>query len=892
MTLPNDLFSKLFDGQWLSDQAAAHGFDALLAHCDTLPNTVEIRLLRSALLKAAPRVADGDHLTNQLIGRLSLFLHYPAIAGLLDGLPAPETGWRLLNAGLTPAQPGLLRVLDGHTGPVVDVHELADGRFLSVAHKDYSRSGEYITLLWSPDGIMLRELPEPAVKNRMKQMPDGRFFSSNTDGELFQQHIDNPTIIPFVGHTGQVYKLIELVDGRLFTCAWENDTLPRLWYSDGTPSGVLIGHTDTVFGLLELRDGRLLTTSKDGTVRVWRANGDPIAVLHHPKAVREAKAPVHGMRRDWNSLSGVIETVGGKLVTWGGTTLAWWTPEGELLKVQEEHEYPLEYMKTLPNGCLVSWCGGSDICVWSPEGELRHRFTPPHTPVIEILPLSDNTLFVNPDRNSWVNYWLLSVVTMDGIGLGETYEQHENVAGMLELTDGRLLTWDGHRSNTTTLRLWTRNCKPLAVLDMHTKGIDGVRELADGRLLSWGFDGLICLWTPNVETMPLTTIRPFGAFLRPLSDGRLLSETILGNRWAQFWSADGVPLTAIECHVPIERLVLLKDGRFLGWTWDDDDAIYLWSGEGKSLAVMRGHHASIQDVLVLQDGRFLSWAMDNRPHERDNSLRLWSRYGAPLAILEGHTHPIKKVLQQDDGNLVSLSDTEVILWSSDGERLLVEPNDEPSPITIDPVTGKEKLDLVGYMVKQGFNVRDEKGEWQSLNKQKYKDEPWKINRIKLRSGRYIDNPRHTSRYSMTSQTLELWNADGTQQTLLAGHTKRVDGLFELRDGRILTWSSASRLRIDSEAAKQFELRIWSAEGMPLVAVSADDIRIIGMLELEDGRWLSWGSNRIHLWTSQGILCEQFTTDAYIPNLFLNAQGNFAYAVDDHGHVLVLAIPPA
>jgi WD40 repeat protein len=85
-------------------------------------------------------------------------------------------------------------------------------------------------------------------------------------------------------------------------------------------------------------------------------------------------------------------------------------------------------------------------------------------------------------------------------------------------------------------------------------------------------------------------------------------------------------------------------------------------------------------------------------------------------------------------------------------------------------------------------------------------------------------------------TLRLWSAQGEPLTALSGHTGTVYGALELADGRLLSWSDDNTLRL------------WSAAGEAVAVLSGHTSDVDGALELSDGRLLSWSDDgTLRLW---------------------------------------------
>ena len=86
-----------------------------------------------------------------------------------------------------------------------------------------------------------------------------------------------PLLQTFTGHTGAVWALALLPDGRALSAS--DDGTLRLWDLATGESRVLEGHTGTVSALAVLPDGRALSGSSDGTLRLWDLESGESRVL-------------------------------------------------------------------------------------------------------------------------------------------------------------------------------------------------------------------------------------------------------------------------------------------------------------------------------------------------------------------------------------------------------------------------------------------------------------------------------------------------------------------------------------------------------------------------------------------------------------------------------------
>ena len=95
-------------------------------------------------------------------------------------------------------------------------------------------------------------------------------------------------------------------------------------------------------------------------------------------------------------------------------------------------------------------------------------------------------------------------------------------------------------------------------------------------------------------------------------------------------------------------------------------------------------------------------------------------------------------------------------------------------------------------------------------------------------------------------TLRLWTVDGQPLQVLRGHT-HVTGALELRDGRLLSWAG-----VPIDAPGDSTLRLWAADGHPLQVLKGHTQWVLGALELRDGRLLSWSyDGTLRQWSADG-----------------------------------------
>jgi len=445
--------------------------------------------------------------------------------------------------------------------------------------------------------------------------------------------------------------------------------------------------------------------------------------------------------------------------------------------------------------------------------------------VIGMMELSDGRLL------SWSRDATLRLWGTDGSPESVLAGHTDPVTGALELHDGRLLSWSADSfSSDATLRLWGNDGAPESALAGYTESVRGALELRDGQLLSWSYDGTLRLWGADGAPESVLvghTNRVNGAL--ELGDGRLLSWSADGT--LRLWSVDGTPESVLSGHTEsVSSALELGDGRLLSWSYDR--TLRLWGADGAPETVLAGHTNFVNGALELGDGRLLSWSADD-------TLWLWGADGTPESVLAGHSSEVYGALELRDGRLLSWSwDDTPRLWGAVGASAPVLAGHtsavygalELSNGRLLSWSGDNNLRLWG---SDGAPETVLAGHTSLVN-----------GALELSDGRLLS---WAGSIGSNDNTLRLWDADGTPGSVLNGHTERVDGALELSDGRLLSWSYDGTLRL------------WGADGAPRSVLAGHSANVDGALELSDGRLLSWsgnlysdgGDNTLRLWGADG-----------------------------------------
>ena len=725
--------------------------------------------------------------------------------------------WLWLRRARRPKQPvtsPCVRTIEGQANPLV----LSDGTVLSWVDSETSWDKGELSH-WSPGDWTCLGSTSMRAPYYTRALGGGRFLAWTDDVNDFWLGSTEPVLrlTAVKGHDKDVRGVRELSDGWILS--WSKDGTLRLWAEDGRGClATLKGHTEEVSGALELVDGRLLSWSEDKTLRLWSQEaGTCLATLEgHAKEV-----------------TGAIELADGRLLSWSyDETLRLWSSDGcHCLGVLKGHEREVDGAVQLKDGRVLSWSWDATLRIWSLDDLACQAVLEGHTEwVTEILILSNGNILSWSDDETELRLWSVDEQECVAVLEGHT----EMVGGAIQLADGRILSWSW---DDPSIRLWSAETgEPDATLEGHTEGPNGAIQLADGQVVSWSTrDQTMRIWSVDGD-MDQASLEGHNHWVKSgtlLSSGCLLTWS--EDHTLRIWSMpDATCLATLAGHTDdVWGALELSDGRIASWA--DDDTVRIWSAStGASLVCLRAPTHIYDGVVELSNHRLLTWAYDAR-------MQLWAGdTGQLLASMEGHTGKINRARVLKDGRILSLSEDKTLrLWSQDtGECLAVLEGHEGS------VGGGREFENGRIVSWDHGEVSWDPGGWLFIwpSEEQPAFAAFKLKLdiddvLELQGGRiavwsHLYGGEHVIHIRSLTSTED--------KVTLRGHTGAVQGVVELRDGRLLSWSQDETLRL------------WSAEtGEHLACFHGHEIPIWDAVELADGQILSWSKYTLRLWSPAG-----------------------------------------
>lgn len=430
------------------------------------------------------------------------------------------------------------------------------------------------------------------------------------------------------------------------------------------------------------------------------------------------------------------------------------------------------------------------------------------------------------------------------------------VAGVTLLSDGRLFTCgtDGK------YRLSDQDGENAVILDLQADTLQG-RELTDGRLMCWTKKRIIFL-TPDGKVLKNIKVNDTFQDVFVLSTGSFFPLGGL-KKEPMLYSPEGDPLCRLSRdgnYTDVCGATELPNGRFV--TWIDCWAHHvIWNADGTFFDELKGHGLELYSLTPISNDRMLSVAADGRSlvFDLDGTelfeLKSAVRIVDAVELVDGRF----RVQNEDDEDGVN----NLIYYSPEGEHLKTIEAVDFNSTPILNLRNDRYLSLSDGWAKSAVIWE---GDCEVVAK--LEGHTHRIGgALKLRDGRIVTWSE--------DNTIRLWTKGGGLLGALHGHTSKVAQVFELdngellssgADGQLLTWDTQKaappREAHSKDISGLFQLdngsivtwsntegviRIWDKDGQHLQSKKAGDTHTMrGIMKLEDGRYISWGSGQHNL----------------------------------------------
>jgi hypothetical protein len=493
-------------------------------------------------------------------------------------------------------------------------------------------------------------------------------------------------------HSSFINGAIELSDGKILS--WSKDGSLIIWSATGEFICVLDGHSKDVLNAIELSDGKILSWSYDNTIRLWDKNGEQLATFAISNGSELNVTPLTSKHLLlWESffkktfhilqlpdgdfidfvghtkaIKGAIELSDSRILSWSyDETLRIWDLQGKELVILNKYTKRVCGAIELSDRRILSWSENGSLIMWSNVGEFIWAFDG-YSKIVNAIELSNKKILAYLKNGT--------LIVLNNVGkMTSVLEGHNSsVGGVIELSDGNIITWTKSYLETY-IKLWdVKNITKRTISDGHQDVITKVRMLNNEQIISASEDKTIRVWNKNgTEKVILNHNKPYVDF-QILSLNKILSWSHAYNSDSinvgslLLWNSNGEKLAELHGHhLPVQGALALSDGRVLSWS--TDKTLRIWDSQGKELAILNNHTKRVDGAIELSDRKILSWSST----PQDTTIRIWNYEGKYIKGLRGHTGSIEGVIELTNGKILSWSDDSTLrIWSTTGEKIILK----------------------------------------------------------------------------------------------------------------------------------------------------------------------------------------------------------------------------
>ena len=402
-------------------------------------------------------------------------------------------------------------------------------------------------------------------------------------------------------------------------------------------------------------------------------------------------------------------------------------------------------------------------------------------------------------------------------------------------------------------------------LEGYANGVAGVTLLSDGRLFTCGSDGKYRLSDQDGGNAVILDLQADSLQGRELTDGLLMCWT---KKRIILIAPDGKVAKSIKVNDTFQDVFVLSTGSFFPIGGLKKEPM-LYSANGDPLCRLSrdGNYTDVCGATELPNGRFVTW-IDCWAHHV-----IWNADGTFFDDLKGHGLELYSLTPISNDRMLSVAaDGRSLVFDLDGAELF----ELKSPVRI--------VDAI-ELVDGRFRVQNEDDEDGVNNLIYYSPEGEylkTIEAIDFNSAPILNlrNERYLSLSDGWAKSAVIWEGDCEIVAKLEGHTHRIGGAQELKDGRIVTWSEDNTIRLWNEGGgflgalhghKDKIVRVFELDNGELLSSSADEQLLIwdtqkaalprkahrkdisGLLQLDNGSIVTWSNTEgvIRIWDKRG-----------------------------------------
>ncbi len=641
---------------------------------------------------------------------------------------------------------------------------------------------------------------------------------------------------------GPVRGVLKLHD--TLAISWSDNADPIVWDLKTCSEKIrLVGHDAPVVGVIAANEHRIITWAEDGILVAWNL----------PDATIWKSFSIHH-----STIGGAILAGDGKLIFWSGDgeVIAWDFESSEHIVI-ESQGFPVQSLEMLSADRIVIIF---DHCQKILQLKTLHSTTLPGfagQTKQRLLRIAKDAFFQwSPERVGFIN---IEDDKTETIWSTSSDLPGTEIAGVLSLGPEVFATWEIVVKDVDVWRVDRGVLYKAGRLEGHTRPVLGAMKLRPNVILTWSKDNTLRIW--HLKTM------------------KHQESNVLDNVEVR----DCVVLMGHES--TITGVLVVGTGRIISWA--TDGSVHLWDEtNGDLIATFTAHSSGVSGIMEIDANRIVTWS------EYDSHVLTWNLRELENASSSSSpkSMPIDACVLAN-GTVLSIHDSGAVwIWTNDtisGQRVA-------SPVSIDVKTvqlfGENKALLSTwdghlFIVETGktIAIREVLGRAHFTEDYIVVDEDsfvtWSVNGeiLKWTGSRpflqktLVNSDASTSRILLghggtvaswsKEQEILLWSKSNEQSALargrrwlndrfrpslnagtepthyLRGHSDSVEGLLFLPDGRLLSWS------------RDTTLRLWDhTNGKTVASFTGHKSWVLGAAVMPDLNIASWSDDgSIMIW---------------------------------------------
>ncbi|HEX5758349.1 MAG TPA: caspase family protein [Thermoanaerobaculia bacterium] len=667
-----------------------------------------------------------------------------------------------------------------------------------------------------------------------------------TAGAVYQMReiLDRPLSEAILrGHEREVSSAAFSPDGTRIVTASKDGTA-RVWAADGSGEPVILrGHQGGVLSASFSPDGkRIVTASEDSTARVWSADGsgeptvlDGLSAAFSPEGKRIVTGSYEGMVRIWaadgsgeptvlDGLSAAFSPEGKRIVTssYEGMVRIWAADGSGEPVILRELRNTASSVAFSPDGRLILATASDDTAsVWPADGSSEPLVLRGHRNLVLNAAFSpDGKRIVTASYDGTARVWAAD-------GSGEPVVLRGHAGPVLSAA----FSPDGRRVVTTsadgTARLWAANGsgEPMVLRGHGGKVRSAAFSRGGTRIVTASDDGTARVWAAGGMGEPVILSPPQGqgsvsSAAFSPDGGRVVTSS--HDEMARVWAADGSgePVVLRGHESEVWSATFSPDGKHV-LTNANDDTVRVWAADGTGEPVILRPQGTVSSAVFSPDGsRVVTTSWDGRAH-------VWAADGSGKPkILRGHEDFVSSPAFSPDGTRIvtASADHTARVWSAagSGKPLILRGHEDQVVSAAFSPDGKRIVTASSDRTARVW-MADGSGDPVVLR-----------GHYRLVSSAVFSLDGKQVLTASDDSTARVWSADGSgEPVVLRGHQERVGSATFSPSGKyVLTVSDDGTARVwaadgigESVVLRGHEGPVlsaaWSPDGTRIVTASED-----------------------------------------------------------------------